>query len=413
MPDTYIHTYAGKLGRWVSLVYVVRDTHSVYAALLGLYKPHKLHKPLPNNLTPPIMKIQYPFTWGLLLLLFLAPACSPEEELTSADIPVADAAPKANLDLAPLLAQYGDRTTAVTGSLRSTSSGVTLSADFRAWLNANGYGSYNFAREDLIDDSYGGRAYAGQPVTKHPVIFIHGNSDKALGTATGQTGWTSSINYFLSQGYTSAELYAITWGPADASQAAYQYHSKAYLTRIRKFIEAVLAYTGASKVDIVCHSMGVTLSRKAVKGGTAYDPNAGGSYSLGGSLTSQVDAFVGIAGGNRGLTSCFYSSAFPTCDDVNGFYPGYLIGFYGPYGVSDYLVDLNSTSGYEGAYRYSIWSSVDEIIGYGCVVYGQNTCRLPGQTGQKAYYSYPYGHFNVKDLTQAVQYNMVRFHSIP
>jgi triacylglycerol esterase/lipase EstA (alpha/beta hydrolase family) len=287
-----------------------------------------------------------------------------------------------------------------------------LSTDFRNWLSANGYSSYNFQRSDVPGGAYGGRVTPGQAVVNQPVIFIHGNSDSALGTVSPYTGWTSSIQYFQSQGYTSAELYATTWGPASTASASLQYHSKSHMTRLRAFIQAVKAYTGAAKVDIVCHSMGVTLARKAIKGGTAYDSAAGGSYSLGASLTSSVDTFVGIAGANRGLTACYTSGpTTPTCSDVNGFYPGYLIGFTGPYDVSDILVDMNSTSHYEGSFVYSIWSSADEVIGFGTIVYGASTCRIPGQNGEVTFSGYPYGHFGVKNLTGYYQWRMVKFHA--
>ena len=287
-----------------------------------------------------------------------------------------------------------------------------LSTDFRNWLSANGYGSYNLARADVAGGSYGGRVTPGQPVVNQPVIFIHGNSDSALGTVSPYTGWYNSIGYFKSQGYTSAELYATTWGPADPGQASLQYHSKANMQRLRAFIQAVKAYTGASKVDIVCHSMGVTLARKAIKGGTAYDSAAGGNYNLGASLTSSIDTFVGISGANRGLTACYYSGpTTPTCSDVNGFYPGYLIGFTGPYDVSSILVDMNSTSHYEGSFVYTIWSQVDEVIGYGTIVYGTSTCRIPGQNGEVVFSSAPYGHFGSKDLTGYYQWRMVKYHA--
>lgn len=289
-----------------------------------------------------------------------------------------------------------------------------LSTDFRNWLTANGYGSYNFQRSDVTGGSYGGRTYAGQPVVNQPVIFIHGNSDSALGTTSPYTGWYNSIAYFKSQGYTSAELYATTWGPADPFQASLQYHSKDYMVnRIRAFIQAVKAYTGATKVDIVAHSMGVTLARKAIKGGGAYDSSAGGNYSLGSALTSSVDTFVGISGANRGLVACYNSGpTTPTCSDVNGLYPGYLIGIYGPYDVSSILVDMNATSHYEGSYVYTIWSTVDEVIGYGDMVYGQYTSRIPGQNGEVVYGAAPYGHFGCKDLTGYYQWRMVKFHSM-
>ncbi|QRM88606.1 lipase [Lacinutrix sp. WUR7] len=288
-----------------------------------------------------------------------------------------------------------------------------ITSDFQSWLQSNGYGSYDFLRNDLEGGSFGGKINMTDQIINQPVIFIHGNSDKALGDVFGQSGWTDSRDYFVSQGYSNAELYGFTWGPADVYQAGSQYHSYAYLSQIRAFIQAVKAYTGASKVDIIGHSMGVTLGRKAVKGGGGYDA-AIGNYNLGNALTSSVDTFVGIAGANQGLVSCYQvNGGTLTCDNENGLYPGYLWWGFGPYGVSDYLVDINSTTNYEGDYIYSIWSSVDEIIGYGNLVYGQYTSRIPGQDGEKKYSSIPYGHFNVKDMTEAVQYQMVKNHYIP
>lgn len=288
-----------------------------------------------------------------------------------------------------------------------------LTTHFRNWLTANGYGGYDFARTDISGGSFGGKTDSTDTVVNQPVIFIHGNSDKAVGTGViGQTGWNASIDYFISQGYKPSEIYATTWGPANALYSAAQYHSKDNLTRLRAFIQAVKAYTGATKVDIVTHSMGVTLMRKAIKGGPASDSLAGGNYNLGTALTSSIDTFVGISGANRGLTSCYLSGpSTPTCGSTNGFYPGYLIGLLGPYGVSSYLVELNSSSGYEGAFRYSIWSSVDEVVGYGCIVYGVNTCRIPGQTGERSFSTVPYGHFGCKDQTAYYQLRMVKFHS--
>lgn len=286
-----------------------------------------------------------------------------------------------------------------------------LTPDFRSWLSANGYSSYDFARDDLVGGSYGGKASSTDTVVNQPIIFIHGNSDKAVGSASGQTGWTQSIEYFQSQGYKPSELYATTWGPADSLLASQQYHSKAYVMKIRKFIEAVKAYTGATKVDIISHSMGVTLARKAVLGGYASDSLAGGQYYVGGAITSSVDAFVGIAGANLGLVSCYQTGpTTPTCGSTNGLYPGYWNGI-GVSGRSAYLNNLLASSSYEGTYRYTIWSTVDEIIGYGDLVYGDYTSRLPGQTGEKVYSSAPYGHFGCKDLTGYYQWRMVKYHA--
>ncbi|ADO68093.1 lipase family protein [Stigmatella aurantiaca] len=290
-----------------------------------------------------------------------------------------------------------------------STSGIT--SHFSQWLSANGYGTYDFARKDLSGGSYGGKSSASDTVVNQPVIFIHGNSDKAIGTGTaGQTGWNASIEYFQSRGYKTSELYAMTWGPANALLSAQQYHSKTHVMRVRKFIEAVKAYTGASKVDIITHSMGVTLARKAILGGTATDALEGGQYNVGSPLTDSVDTFVGIAGANLGLTNCYTAGATtPTCGATNGLFPGSWAGA----GPSNYLKNLQSSRGYEGAYRYALYSTADEVVGYGGIVYGEYTSRIPGQTGEKVYTGYPYGHFNSKDLTGEVQYNMVKSHLIP
>ncbi|MDJ0841892.1 MAG: lipase family protein [Acidobacteriota bacterium] len=285
-----------------------------------------------------------------------------------------------------------------------------ISSDFENWLDSNGYASYNFERDDLVGGSYGGRDYSGQPVNNQPVIFIHGNSDRAAGGEFG--GWLDSIDYFKAQGYTNAELYATTWGPADGDQASNQYHSRDYVTRIRAFILAVKAYTGASKVDVIGHSMGVTLGRKAIKGGWHSDLLAGGSYYVGNAITGSIDTFVGIAGANQGLVACYLTGpTTPTCGSTNGLYPGYLVWGLGPYGVSDILTDLNNSSGYEGSWVFSIWSTADGLIGYNNLVYGKRTSRIPGQDGERTFAGSAYDHFGCKDLTGYYQWRMVTVHA--
>jgi len=333
---------------------------------------------------------------GALVLGSLVSGCGPEQ-----DAP--EASPSAPVPQAE----------ATTEQAAVSTTGVT--SHFADWLKSNGYEpAYNLVRADLSGGSYGGKASASDTVVNQPVIFIHGNSDKAIGTGSaGQSGWNASIEHFLSKGYKTSELYATTWGPASASMSAFQYHSKTNVMKVRKFIEAVKAYTGASKVDIIAHSMGVTLARKAILGGYATDSLEGGQYYIGAPLTSSVDTFVGIAGANLGLTSCYQTGTTTyTCGNTNGLYPGYLTAF-GVSGRSAYLDDLLAQKNFEGAYRYSIYSTVDEIVGYGGIVYGGYTSQIPGQTGEKRYTSTPYGHFNSKDLTGAVQLSMVKNHTVP
>ena len=283
-----------------------------------------------------------------------------------------------------------------------------LSTHFRTWLDGNGYSEYDFARDDLEGGSYGGRESDTDTPKQQSVVFVHGNSDRAVGTIDGApVGWTAVIRRFLSAGYTPGELYATTWGSASSELAGEQVHSFEYVQRIRSFLEVVLDYTGAEKVDVIGHSMGVTLARKAIQGGML------DGRDLGAPLTGRIDTFVGIAGANLGLVSCFLAeSKYPTCSDEGGFYPGRL-SLGGVKGESDYLVGLNNESRYEGDHLFSIWSRADQLVGFGGLVYGDYTSRIPGQDGEAVYNGYPYGHFCVRDLSVPVQLEMIRNHRVP
>ena len=289
-----------------------------------------------------------------------------------------------------------------------------LTPHFRRWLEQQDLADYDFPREDVKGGSFGGRTGDDDAVRHQPVVFVHGNSDQAVGVQDGTPlGWSTTIRFFLAQGYTPAELYATTWGPADPAEAAEQVHSLEYLRRVRAFIKAVLAYTGTDKIDVVAHSMGVTLARKAIKGGLVEVPGTGQYEDLGPPLTDRVDAFVGIAGANWGLTNCYFGVwTAPTCASDSGFFPGYL-GFGGLRGVSQFLRELNEGAHFEGDRVYSIWSTSDQVVGYGGAVYGRYTSRIPGQDAEKVYRGYPYGHFCVRDLSAAVQLQMVREPQVP
>lgn len=143
---------------------------------------------------------------------------------------------------------------------------------------------------------------------------------------------------------------------------------------MRAFVQAVLKYTGAAQVNIIGHSMGVTIGRKIIKGGTAQDHSAG-SYDVGASLSSKVKTFVGLAGANLGLTACWNLGTIPTCSNVDGFNPGAL----STSGPSKFLADINSNGGAEASNVYTIWSKNDDLIQMQCVVWGKVTCRIPNQ----------------------------------
>ena len=272
----------------------------------------------------------------------------------------------------------------------SVSQDSRFSNDFKKWLFANGYGKYEFAQGNV--PAFGGKSSSGEKVTKEPVIFIHGNSDSAA-------GWKDSIETFAKNGYKPSEMYAMTWGPQDPLQSGQQYHSEKYLEEVRAFIQAVKDYTGADKVDVIGHSMGVTLARKAIQGGDGFDSQTHQKYDLGKPLTSSVDTFVGIAGANHGLASALWTGDFvPTTNTTDGLHL-----------ASKFLADINAVNHDEGAHVYSMWSNADELVGVGLAGF---TSPIPGQDGEKVYNTFPFGHMGLKNLTGEEQLSMVRDHKV-
>lgn len=71
-------------------------------------------------------------------------------------------------------------------------------------------------------------------------------------------------------------MYVATWGSGNILDVSTTYHQAHYLKFLRAFIEAVLKYTGSQYVNIVAHGMGVTMARKAIKGGEGSDAAEGG-----------------------------------------------------------------------------------------------------------------------------------------
>lgn len=272
----------------------------------------------------------------------------------------------------PFFVSHDNSTTLYTGNelLQDLDRGLT--PHFVNWLNNNGYGHWEFERLDLVGGAYGGKSSDTDNLNHAPIVFFHGNSDIAVGTQGLFTGFSKTIEYFLSKGYSKSEMYITTWGPGDKDKASDQTHTKEYLTYLRAFTEAVLAYTGAAKINIISHSMGVTLGRRVIKGGQV---NAAAMpFNLGVSLANKVDTFIGIAGATWGLTICYELPMYATCNSLNGFYPGYAVG---PMGMSNYLQELNNDQIKEGSHVFSIFSTQDDLIGFGDIVWGRYTSVWP------------------------------------
>ena len=190
---------------------------------------------------------------------------------------------------------------------------------------------------------YGGFGGGNCSASHTPVVFVHGNGDRAISwdmppaNVPGySTAPRSVYDEFKAHGYNNCELFGVTWlssSEQSKSAAAYNYHQPSKYQILKKFIDAVKAYTGKSKVDIVSHSMGVSLALATLK-----------YYGI----QSSVRRFVGISGGLRGLNSCYYTGYAnpyaPTCGSQN-YYNSYIFGFFpeGWYGWSYVSNDWTGT----------------------------------------------------------------------
>lgn len=179
----------------------------------------------------------------------------------------------------------------------------------------------------------GGFGGGGCIATRTPVVFIHGNGDSAIsfdmppGAVTAYTTPTNSTyDELKARGYNDCELFGITYLDADErAKPQNNYHQPAKYQIIKTFIDKVKAYTGRSQVDIVAHSMGSSMALASLR----YYGNQG-----------SVRRFVNIAGGLRGLNTCYgtgYQSALaPTCNAEAYVWPYnyYTFGFYPSTGVT-------------------------------------------------------------------------------
>ncbi|MFI8536973.1 esterase/lipase family protein [Streptomyces aquilus] len=163
-------------------------------------------------------------------------------------------------------------------------------------------------------------AAPAQAATHDPIVFVHGLSSDA-------SSWDDWIADFKADGYTSSQLYAFSydWSKSNVTTAS----------QLSSYVKTVLSQTGASKVDLVVHSMGALNSRYYLK-------NLGG--------TSYVDDFVSVAGVNHGTTTASWCSwLYTSCAEM--------------YTGSSFLTSLNSGDETPGSVRYaSYWSNCDDAL---------------------------------------------------
>uniref|UniRef100_A0A2A6BCJ1 Lipase n=1 Tax=Pristionchus pacificus TaxID=54126 RepID=A0A2A6BCJ1_PRIPA len=268
--------------------------------------------------------------------------------------------------------------------------------------------------------TFGGKAKNEKmELTHQPVLFIHGNSDSALNYSVNATGWTESVKYFTGQGYKGFEMYGLTYGSRHIENSMNNYIKCRNIVGIRRFIEAVLSYTQADKIDIIAHSMGVSLARKAIQGGLVRMTEE--ACDLGDSIAHKVDAFVAIAGANYGMCLCTMDEIknMPACSQE-----GYTPGTCGTSGTfescgsedsecekDDYASILQQINkgDKEASFIASLWSDDDKVLGMKNLVWGRKTSVVANSDYTHAYDDYD--HFEMKTKTYKDQFNLVTAHS--
>ena len=138
---------------------------------------------------------------------------------------------------------------------------------------------------------------AAGPVHRTPVIFLHGNNDTPFATACNPYGAIHSLaQYLADHGYAPSELWGLGYQgdqcdtiATPTNKSSFAHSTIANIPDLDRFVGAVLRYTGARRVDIVGHSLGVTLARAWMR--------ATGKGEL-------VRRLVAIDGPNHGITDC-------------------------------------------------------------------------------------------------------------
>ena len=160
----------------------------------------------------------------------------------------------------------------------------------------------------------------------HPILFIHGYN------SSGST-WNTMVGRFQNAGWQANELHAWSYN--------YRLSNQDIATLVATKVDSILAAstTGATRVDIITHSMGGLSSRYYAK-------------YLGGN--AKIDAWVSLGGPNHGTRTAICPDV--SCGEMR-------IG-------SAFLADLNSvdeTPNGQGdrsaEVRYATWwSGCDEVI---------------------------------------------------
>lgn len=279
---------------------------------------------------------------------------------------------------------------------------------------------------------YGGFGGGSCIATRTPVVFVPGNGDPAKNwDFPSASGVPSVYETFRAAGYNDCELFGINYlSPSVRDSGLTAYHTPARAEIISDFIEDVKAYTGQPQVDVIGHSLGVSTALEGLRQG---------------GLWSSARRFVSIAGGLRGLASCYYAGyanpALPVCgsanwfdSDVYGFYPSQWYApnprtgngglrddprrspstrFYAlSAGYQDQVACTTSTY-YYGCYRTNLFDSRSNVVAQLFVGEGSTAGEFDFDFSDWSPFalgagdSDGVGHFRAKNNTGAIQVNML------
>ena len=202
------------------------------------------------------------------------------------------------------------------------------------------------------------------------VVLVHGN--------TGYPShWNDTVATLKGRGYLASQLFLPSWG--SKTNAGSNDHGAANTSVVKNSLTAAFAASCTGKIDVIAHSMGVTLAMKAIN-------------ELG--YAGRVNSFIGIAGAQHGLNSC-------------GVYPFNV--FSATCGANGLSIDsplIQSVRGKRyGTKMYSIKSWIDEVVCAGsCYVYGWHTSNIDSQN---ASYDYSLGHFGLVSYTTSRQADLI------
>jgi pimeloyl-ACP methyl ester carboxylesterase len=156
---------------------------------------------------------------------------------------------------------------------------------------------------------------AAGTATRTPVIFLHGNNDTPFPTACSPYGNARAFAQHLADnGWAPQELWGLGYQGDQCNLAQSQtfrsrigHTNQANVPDLRRFVAAVLKSTGATQVDIVAHSLGVTLAREWMRQDRAF---------------ATVRRLVAVDGPNHGIINCSPDPAnYFQAPEAGGFTP--------------------------------------------------------------------------------------------